>query len=88
MRWRATPLLEMRPSCECCDRDLSPSDDVVFICSFECTWCADCVDAFDGRRCPNCGGDLTLRPTRSPAKLADNPASTVRVLAKDCAPAR
>lgn len=88
MRWRATPLLEMRPSCECCDRDLSPSDDVVFICSFECTWCADCVDAFDGRRCPNCGGDLALRPTRSPAKLADNPASTVRVLAKDCAPAR
>ncbi|MET4582458.1 hypothetical protein ABIE21_001968 [Conyzicola nivalis] len=81
-------MLEMRPSCECCDRDLSPSDDVAFICSFECTWCADCVDGFDGRRCPNCGGDLALRPTRSPAKLADNPASTERVLAKDCAPAR
>jgi len=81
-------LLEMRPGCECCDRDLSPSDDVAFICSFECTWCADCVDTFADRRCPNCGGDLTVRPTRSPDKLLGNPASTVRVLARDCAPAR
>jgi hypothetical protein len=78
-------MLEMRPNCECCDRDLSPSVDLAYICSFECTWCADCVATFENRACPNCGGDLMVRPTRSPAKLANNPASTVRVLAKDCA---
>ena len=81
-------MLQMRPNCECCDRDLSPSHDVAFICSFECTWCADCVDTFPGRACPNCGGDLVVRPTRSPQKLAANPASTVRALADDCVGAR
>jgi len=77
-------MLEMRPNCECCNRDLSPSHDAAYICSFECTWCPDCVDGFADRLCPNCGGDLALRPTRSPAKLLTSPASTVRVLAEDC----
>jgi hypothetical protein len=73
-------MLEMRPGCENCDRDLDPSVDVAYICSFECTWCPDCVAGFDGGRCPNCGGDLVVRPTRSPAKLLTSPASTVRVV--------
>jgi len=80
-------MLEMRPGCECCDRDLSPSTDAAYICSFECTWCPECVDGFENRRCPNCGGELVLRPTRSPEKLLGSPASTVRVLAEDCVPA-
>jgi hypothetical protein len=77
-------MLEMRPNCECCDRDLSPGDENVYICSFECTWCPDCVDTFENRACPNCGGRLTLRPTRSPEKLVNNPASTVRVVSEGC----
>jgi len=78
-------MLEMRPNCECCNRDLSPSHDAAFICSFECTWCPGCVDGFADRLCPNCGGDLVLRPTRSPAKLLTSPAGTVRVVAEECA---
>lgn len=77
-------MLEIRPNCECCDRDLAPNDSDVFICSFECTWCAGCVDRFEGRRCPNCGGVLTQRPPRAIDKLAANPASTTRVVTPGC----
>ena len=81
-------MLQMRPNCECCDRDLEPGDANVLICSFECTWCAECAGGFAGGRCPNCGGNLTERPTRAPEKLAANPASTTRVLNPDCLGAR
>jgi hypothetical protein len=74
----------MRPNCECCDRDLSPFADDVFICSFECTWCSNCVQTFPGGACPNCGGALSLRPSRAPHKLQGSPASTTRVLKADC----
>jgi len=49
-----------------------------FICSFECTFCAECADALDDR-CPNCGGELMDRPARVGKALERNPASTVRV---------
>jgi len=78
-------MLEMRPNCECCDRDLSPSGDDALICSFECTWCADCVRSFPDGACPNCGGVLVRRPSRSAHKLLSAPASTTRVLAPGCA---
>ena len=81
-------MLEMRPNCECCDRDLFPEDTSVAICSFECTWCADCVSTFPGGRCPNCDGDLTPRPTRSAAKRLSNPVSTIRVFNPNCLGAR
>jgi uncharacterized protein len=72
-------VLELRPNCENCDRDLPPSSADALICTFECTWCADCSrDVLDGT-CPNCGGDLQLRPIRPPAALAKHPASTIRV---------
>ncbi|WP_255546392.1 DUF1272 domain-containing protein [Glaciihabitans sp. dw_435] len=74
----------MRPNCECCDRDLSAQDASVLICSFECTWCADCAAGFAGGRCPNCGGALSNRPTRALEKMAANPASTERVYNPDC----
>ncbi|ROR66809.1 DUF1272 domain-containing protein [Agrococcus jenensis] len=76
-------MLELRPNCECCDRDLAPSD-VAYICTFECTWCPACVDAFPGRACPNCGGTLELRPVRPPAALLRHPASTTRVVSASC----
>lgn len=73
-------MLELRPNCECCDRDLPPHSSDALICSFECTFCRSCATSVLGARCPNCGGELVARPRRPEAKLADNPASTKRVL--------
>jgi hypothetical protein len=72
-------MLELRPNCECCDRELPPEADEARICSFECTFCVDCVDTVLGGRCPNCGGDLQPRPRRPVAALERHPASTRRV---------
>jgi hypothetical protein len=74
-------MLELRPNCERCDGDLPPESTAAYICSFECTFCVDCVQAMKGI-CPNCGGNLVPRPIRLTAKLAKFPASTLRVLAK------
>ena len=71
-------MLELRPNCECCDKDLPPAAADAVICTFECTFCADCVAGrLPGGRCPNCGGELVRRPVRP---LAIYPASTARVL--------
>jgi hypothetical protein len=69
-------MLQLRPNCECCDKDLPADADDARICSFECTFCAECADKRlpDGR-CPNCGGELVRRPVRPPDKLARFPAS-------------
>lgn len=72
-------MLEMRPGCECCDRDLPPESTDARICSFECTFCRDCAENRLAGNCPNCGGQLLPRPTRATAKLEKSPASTVRV---------
>ncbi|MDJ0949790.1 MAG: DUF1272 domain-containing protein [Alphaproteobacteria bacterium] len=72
-------MLEIRPNCECCDRDLPPESEEARICSFECTFCADCTETMLGGRCPNCGGELVRRPIRPAAALARFPASTERV---------
>jgi len=72
-------VLELRPGCECCDRDLPPDSPDARICTYECTWCADCVERCLGNVCPNCGGNLVARPVRPPAALVNDPASTQRV---------
>lgn len=72
-------MLQMRPGCECCDRDLPPDSTEARICTFECTFCAACTDTKLMGVCPNCGGDLVPRPRRPASKLAAHPASTVRV---------
>lgn len=72
-------MLELRPSCECCDIDLPGHSAAAYICSFECTFCAACADARLAFVCPNCGGELVARPRRPEAKLAANPASTLRI---------
>jgi uncharacterized protein len=73
-------MLEMRPDCEKCGADLPADAPGAFICSFECTFCAECTDDMD-ERCPNCGGELLDRPARPSKLLAENPASTVRKFA-------
>ncbi len=73
-------MLQLRPSCECCDKPLPPEATDARICSFECTFCATCDDTVLHGACPNCGGELVARPRRPAAKLAKYPASTERVV--------
>ena len=80
-------MLELRPNCECCDRDLPPESPEAMICTFECTFCAGCVSTVLGGVCPNCGGGFTPRPIRPAALLGKYPPATRRVLkAEGCKP--
>jgi hypothetical protein len=72
-------MLELRPNCECCDRDLPPESREAMMCTYECTFCASCAEARFAGRCPNCGGELVRRPVRPAERLARHPASTRRV---------
>ena len=82
--------LQLRPNCEYCDQDLPPAATDARICSYECTFCASCVETVLHDVCPNCGGGFVPRPIR-PARawrpgvsLGRQPASTERVhLSKD-----
>jgi hypothetical protein len=71
--------LEIRPNCECCDKDLTPDSPEAYICTFECTYCRECASDKLGFVCANCGGELVRRPIRPMAKLIGNPASNYRV---------
>ena len=75
-------MLELRPNCERCNRDLPPDSTEAMICSFECTFCTDCVAGPLEERCPNCDGDFTRRPRHPADKLTRFPASTTRVRPK------
>jgi uncharacterized protein len=57
-------MLELRPNCELCDVDLPPGAANARICSYECTFCADCVETKLENVCPNCGGGFVPRPIR------------------------
>jgi hypothetical protein len=72
-------MLELRPNCECCGRDLPPEADAR-ICSFECTFCPACAEATLGGICPNCGGALVTRPIRPTRLLAKYPPGTEKIL--------
>ena len=77
--------LELRPNCEYCDKDLPPSSPEARICTYECTFCADCVEHELHNVCPNCVGGFAPRPIRPATEwrlglsLAKRPASTTRV---------
>ncbi len=75
-------MLELRPNCECCDKDLPPEAADARICTYECTFCAHCADGPLKGVCPNCSGNFAARPIRPPAMLARHPASK-RVLKPD-----
>jgi len=78
-------MLQIRPNCELCDRDLAPDSTNARICSYECTFCANCVDTELHNVCPNCGGGFLARPIRpgterrSGTSLEHQPASSNRV---------
>ena len=75
-------MLELRPSCEHCNRPLPPAAIDAMICSYECTFCRDCVENILGNVCPNCGGGFCARPIRPREDrrggnfLGSDPAST------------
>lgn len=71
-------MLQMRPDCERCGRDLPPDSNEARICSFECTFCSECVEGPLGGTCPNCGGDFRPRPTRAEHLLDRYPPSAER----------
>lgn len=78
-------MLELRPSCEHCDTSLPPNATNAMICTFECTFCRDCVENVLENVCPNCGGGFVPRPIR-PAidrrggnSLVEHPAGTRKV---------
>ena len=57
-------MLELRPNCEYCDKDLPPDSPEAMICSYECTFCTECVQRKLENVCPNCGGGFVQRPIR------------------------
>jgi uncharacterized protein len=77
-------MLELRPNCELCDKDLPPTAGDARICSYECTFCAACVEEVLHDVCPNCGGGFQVRPIRpenawrAGTGLAHDPAGTRR----------
>lgn len=71
-------MLELRPGCERCDRDLPPDAEDARICSFECTFCVACVEGPLRGVCPNCGGAFQKRPIRPAGLLEKYPPTTKR----------
>ena len=75
-------MLELRPSCENCNKPLPPASQEARICSYECTFCVACVDDVLHNVCPNCGGGFVPRPIRPSHNwkgnnyLGKDPAST------------
>ncbi len=77
--------LTLKPNCEYCDKDLPPASEEAYICSYECTFCRQCVEARLHNVCPNCGGGFQPRPIRPATEwrkgvsLGNQPASDKRV---------
>lgn len=65
-------MLELRPTCENCNKKLPPDSIEAMICSYECTFCKDCVDNLLENVCQNCGGGFTQRPVRPKNNLKRN----------------
>jgi hypothetical protein len=70
-------MLELKPTCEHCNKALPPNSKEARICTFECTFCDTCVAEVIKNVCPNCGGNLCPRPVRPAHALERHPASTV-----------
>lgn len=69
-------MLEIRPTCENCNKALSFDAQDALICTFECTYCKDCVENVLHQVCPNCGGGFEKRPIRPENLLEKYPVST------------
>jgi uncharacterized protein len=72
-------MLEIRPTCENCNKSLPPNSEEAMICTFECTFCEECVENVLKKECPNCGGGFEKRPIRPEGLLKKYPPSDVVV---------
>lgn len=72
-------MLQIRPTCEHCNKALTNKSKEAMICTFECTFCKDCVDGVLKKVCPNCGGNFSPRPIRPEQLLSKYPVSTTIV---------
>lgn len=81
-------MLEVRPNCEYCDCELKANSTNAYICTYECTFCQQCVENVLDNVCPNCGGGFSQRPIRPTNEyrkglgLKNHPSSTKRVNTK------
>ncbi len=66
-------MLQLRPSCENCDKSLPNESNEAMICAYECTFCIDCVQKILFNVCPNCGGGFEKRPTRPKQYITKHP---------------
>lgn len=73
-------MLELRLNCENCDKALPNESNEAMICSYECTFCENCVESLLKNVCPNCGGGFEKRPTRPRNDLEKNPPRNDKVL--------
>jgi hypothetical protein len=72
-------MLELRPTCEHCEKALPPNAEDAMICSYECTFCCNCVNDLLDNVCPNCGGGFSPRPIRPKFGLQKFPASPKKI---------
>jgi hypothetical protein len=75
-------VLDLRPNCECCDRDIAADSRDAFICTFECTFCRNCAEGELAGTCPKCRGELVRRPVRPSQLLLKYPARAERTPVK------
>ena len=73
-------MLEIRTNCENCDKSLPNESPEAMICTYECTFCRECVETVLQNVCPNCGGGFEKRPTRPKDGLAKHPSRRDKVL--------
>lgn len=73
-------MLELRPCCENCGKDLPNESSEAMICTYECTYCVNCVKNVLENVCPNCGGGFEKRPTRPKKGLEKHPMKTERLI--------
>lgn len=74
-------MLEIRPNCEHCNKELPNTSTEAMICSFECTYCSSCAQEIFENVCPSCGGNFVPRPIRPSKMLEKYPASQQKVFA-------
>jgi len=72
-------MLEIRPNCEHCNKDLPNTSTEAMICSFECTYCKDCALEIFENVCPSCSGNFVERPIRPGKEIENHPASVKRL---------
>jgi hypothetical protein len=73
-------MLEIRQNCENCNKSLPNESNEAMICTYECTFCAECVETILENVCPNCGGGFEKRPTRPKNQLEKYPAMKNKIL--------